>query len=144
LVIRGTNGQADSSPIARGNGGLFNSIDSTPILVTIIDPCINSVVNSNNAFSFPSTFKVALGQTKNQLKIDGPSNSISLLYGNGFDRCGPLKYVLLDNSGLPFVNSQFSLDVKSVTDAHDDVSLTLNSYPSGLDVTLNFKLEVSL
>ena len=96
LVIRGTNGKQDNSATARGNGGLFGSIDSSPILVQIIDPCINSVVNSDKAFSFPATFKLASGQTKNQLQIDGPSNSISLLYGNGFDRCGPLKYVLMD------------------------------------------------
>ena len=144
LVIRGTNGQQDSSATARGDGGLFDSVDSSPILVTIIDPCINSVVNSDNAFSLPSTFKVASGQTKNQLRIDGPSNSISLVYGNGFDRCGPLKYVLVDSSGLPFVNSQFSLDVKPITDAADNVTLTLSSIPSGLDVTVYFKLEVSL
>ena len=50
----------------------------------------------------------------------------------------------MDASGLPFVNSQFSLDVKPITDAADDVILTLSSIPSGVDVTVNFKLEVSL
>ena len=50
----------------------------------------------------------------------------------------------MDASGLPFVNSQFSLDVKPITDAADDVTLTLSSIPSGVDVTVNFKLEVSL
>ena len=42
------------------------------------------------------------------------------------------------------MNSQFSLDVKPITDAADDVILTLSSIPSGVDVTVNFKLEVSL
>ena len=42
------------------------------------------------------------------------------------------------------MNSQFSLDVNPITDAADDVILTLSSIPSGVDVTVNFKLEVSL
>ena len=29
----------------------------------------------------------------------GPTNSISVIYGNGYDRCGPLKYTFLSLDG---------------------------------------------
>ena len=38
----------------------------------------------------------------------GPKNSISVIYGNGYDRCGPLKYSFLSLDG-----KQFNLDVFS-------------------------------
>ena len=38
----------------------------------------------------------------------GPKNSMSVIYGNGYDRCGPLKYSFLTLDG-----NKFDLDVFS-------------------------------
>jgi len=48
--IRSTLGQPDPSPIARGNGGLYKTIYSDPVPVTIVDPCRNSTVNMDADF----------------------------------------------------------------------------------------------
>ena len=61
FVIRGTNGAEDNSADARGNGGFFASIDSNPLQMTIRDPCVDSVVNSNAMFELETPFLVPAG-----------------------------------------------------------------------------------
>ena len=96
LIVRGTNGMEDSSADARGDSGLFASVDSVPLLITITDPCIDSTVNSLNKFEIDEVFRVPLGSFKKDLANEGPSDSVSLTYGNGYDICGPLNYDFTD------------------------------------------------
>lgn len=96
LIVRGTNGMEDSSADARGDSGLFASVDSVPLLITITDPCIDSTVNSLNKFEIDEVFRVPLGSFKKDLANEGPSDSVSLTYGNGYDICGPLSYDFTD------------------------------------------------
>ena len=105
IVIKGTNGVEDSSVDARGNNGLYNSVESAPLSLTIIDPCADSIVNSNAQFSIEEPFEVPLGNDKKDETQDGPSDSISHVYGNGFDICGPLSYKVYDASGLLLTNN---------------------------------------
>jgi len=43
--LKCTNGSANTSATARGNAGLFNSVYSPQINLTLLDPCLRSVVN---------------------------------------------------------------------------------------------------
>jgi len=52
-VIRSTNGKADGSDTARGTGGLFKSVDSDPIQIKIVNPCLRSVVNEDLGLKIP-------------------------------------------------------------------------------------------
>ena len=51
MRLKCTNGVADSSASARGNAGLFNTVYSSQIDVTITDPCLYSVVNGDAAIT---------------------------------------------------------------------------------------------
>ena len=43
---------------------------------------------------------VPLGQFKEEVSYVGPTDSTSVTYGNGYDRCGNLEYSFLDENGL--------------------------------------------
>ena len=64
--------------IIKSFNGLYNSVDSMPIYITIKDPCEDSVVNSDNRFKINNPFEVTLGKTEEVLNLLGPSNSASL------------------------------------------------------------------
>lgn len=55
-----------------------------------MDPCRNSTVNLIEPLI--TEFAVPQGRAKKAQLFDGPTDSIGLFYGNGYDRCGPLKY----------------------------------------------------
>lgn len=96
LKLKCFNGQTDLSPTARGNSGLFASVFSTVVTLEIADPCVESVVNSDDGLVIGAV-SVPLGQTVSNRFYSGPTNSASLEHGNGFDLCGQLAYTLLDS-----------------------------------------------
>lgn len=103
ISIVGYNGAQDLSPSARGKQGLYNRIDSTSTLILeITNPCATSIVNANGNFVIEQVMSVPFELTLLNLKYDGPSNSASVTYGNGFDKCGPLTYQWLDSEGKEF------------------------------------------
>lgn len=150
FLVRGTNGSFDGSVNARGNNGLYASIDSAPLQVTVTDPCHNSIVNADlgSLFEIASEFVVPLGSSKQEESLAGPSDSISQTFGNGFDICGPLKYEFFyAASGAPLAsnhpNFSFSVTANRPYSA-DDFSMKLISEPYGLQITERLRLRVSL
>ena len=73
---------------------------SDPIKLTILDPCRNSTVNSLEPLI--TEFAVPEGRGKETQLFDGPTDSMSVIYGNGYDRCGPFTYNFRDLEGVPF------------------------------------------
>lgn len=92
--------------------GLFNSVYSQPIELVILDPCMNSEVNQ----AFISTMFMPSGQTLLSTQISGPSDSASLEYGNGFDKCGLLNYSVVDGSDTLVNTLWLDMDFTSVID----------------------------
>lgn len=147
FIIKGTNGEEGSSLSPRGNDGLFDSLDSVPISVTIVDPCSRSIVDFNDDFDgiFPRPVKVPVGQSIELAIFDGPTDSMSdELASSGFDLCGPLLYELTDKNGNEFPTSLLDLDVVYKNDAADELTLTLTSLPYGNEVTIDIVMDVSL
>ena len=103
--LRSTLGRYDPSPDARGQYGFFETIFSDPILLTINDPCLFSIVNADGALSITDV-KVPDGKTSLYLTYKGPTDSISATYGNGYDKCGSLTYKYLH----PDLKSTFVFD----------------------------------
>ena len=88
FVIENQNGQADFSPTALGINGFFNAVDSNIFEITIIDPCLTSVVNSIAGLN--AGIVSVPGKENQVFPYVGPTNSASVTYGNGYDICGPL------------------------------------------------------
>ena len=109
LRIKSTLGRFSDSNI-RGNRGLFKSVYSEPITLTINNPCINSVVNADLLLKW-NNMSVPQGLEHFQQVIKGPTDSISSLYGNGYDKCGPRVYTFLDSAGLPYSLDVFTTEV---------------------------------
>jgi hypothetical protein len=93
MHLKCTNGVYDASLMARGVNGLFTSVYSSQIDVTIIDPCLTSVVNGDNAIGHIQ-LSVASGLSYEDIALSGPTDSASVTYGNGYDICGDLEYNL--------------------------------------------------
>ena len=93
--IKSTLGSPDSSANARGNGGQYNSIYSDPTPVTIVNPCRNSTVNMDGRF-FMENLKVPINSGQLWEFYSDPTDSISSIYGNGWNRCGHRSYTFLD------------------------------------------------
>ena len=54
------------------------------------------------------------GQTLVDLIFEGPKDTASVIYGNGYDRCGDLTYLWLDSQGKEFTNMVFSANATVV------------------------------
>ena len=70
---------------------------------------------------------------------------MSVIYGNGYDKCGPLKYQYLDIEGV----EDFSLQVfetKTIVNSGfaDDFSMELNSVTTGTTMIANATLQIDL
>ena len=84
---------------------------------------MNSVVNGDGGI-VEYRVQVSPGMKKQTLTLPGPTDSISVLRGNGYNRCGDLEYTLFGQN--------------SYTDAFMKLTTTVNS---GLADTLEFELE---
>ena len=107
LRIKSTLGSYNSTLTAKGVNGMYESVNSKTVKLTILDPCRNSTVNGDLGLNI-TNMAVPEGTNKLMDVYLGPKNSISVIYGNGYDRCGPLKYSFLSLDG-----KQFNLDVFS-------------------------------
>ena len=120
-----------SSTNERGNDGLYNSVTSTETLtVTIENPCVTSVVNSDVGLVI-SDIEVPLNEENIQVNYAGPTDSASLSYGNGYDKCGPIEYTLFDEQGQAFSLANFGNSILSVTDNADSLDFGLQSFAVG-------------
>ena len=88
---------------------------------------------------------VPVGQKLLVETYSGPTDSMSVLYGNGYDKCGPLRYRYLDIEGI----NEFSLDVfetstKLNAGLADNFEMNLVSERTGTTVTANATLLIDL
>ena len=75
---------------------------------------------------FPETFTAKLGESRDVRDLVSPTNSVSELYGNGFDLCGPISYTVLSSDGSPQSSqSAFTLQVLTA----NEVTISVNSAP---------------
>ena len=103
LRITGFNGLKDEdSPY--GNQGVFNSIQSQTVTIKIEDPCKSTQIDTFSA-GFPESIMVPLGQSQEIIELTGPKNSVSVLYGNGYNACGPVEYRILNEEGTETAKS---------------------------------------
>ena len=67
--------------------GLFNSVYSNEIEVTIRASCVNSLVNGDVGLK-EILLSVPSGLSHEVITLKGPTDSDSVAYGNGYDICG--------------------------------------------------------
>jgi hypothetical protein len=89
-----------------------------------------------------------IGETQITKQFIGPKDSISSLYGNGFDLCGARQYQVFGEDGLPYKGDAFALSVKAAVFANgaDIISLNLKSfegYGPILTDTISIKIYLS-
>ena len=141
--IKSTLGTYDPSPNSRGQNGLYDSYFSDPVPVTILDPCRNSTVNQDMGL-LVEDLTVPQNKTVWQYDYKGPTNSMSALYGNGYDKCGPLKYSFLDEAGEKFELMNLSNYTMAGFNDADDLNFELKSFKNGADRYANFTMKVEL
>lgn len=111
--------------------------------IIVTDPCKDTQISS---IGLPDSFSVPEGDTSSELTVTGPTNSISTLYGNGYDSCGPLSYQVLElETGLIVSSDHFSL--KTVSDLVNGDRLTLHiedSSPDGPIITKKLVIKAFL
>ena len=93
--IKSTLGTPDPSPIARGNAGLYSTVYSDPVPVTVVNPCRNSTVNLDEEF-FIKNLHVPINTEMLWERYSDPTDFISDHYGNGHNRCGDRQYAFLN------------------------------------------------
>ena len=75
----------------------------------------------------------------------GPTDSMSVIYGNGYDKCGPLRYRYLDiEEGDEFSLSVFETETILNTGFADEFSMELNSVTTGTTKIANATLHIDL
>lgn len=142
MRLKCTNGVYDGSGTARGASGLFESVYSDEITLLITDPCETSIVNDDAGIS-AITLQVTFGKTSEVMTFDGPTDSVSNLFGNGYDRCGDLKYeITAGTSNYTDAFMDFTPTVN--TDAKDDLTFKVVSFATGDYVSYEMVLTVSL
>ena len=98
---------------------------STEVSVIIIDGCKNSVVNGDGGLVIPSIFSNPDGTMTQNWSFNGPTDSTSVTYGNGYDVCGPLTYTLTNQQGETPDLSFFSTNYVLNTDTMDTFDYSL-------------------
>lgn len=122
---------------------MYGSVYSEEVPLVLVNPCLNSTVNADQGFEVPD-MAVTLGEKRESWTYDGPTNTISDVYGNGYNKCGPIKYTFLDDFGEEFSHPLFSNTTVRNVGFADSVTFTLESFPSGLDLQVNFTLKSEL
>ena len=88
---------------------------------------------------------VPIGTSKLELDYKGPTDSMSLIYGNGYDKCGPRRYTYMDLWGInEFKMSLFETDAILNAGFADDFSMSLLSEKTGTTLTANTTLHIDL
>ena len=132
IRIKGTNG-------ARYE---YKSV-STDFLVVILDPCYSSVLNSDEQFQVRDLI-IPKGETYRQQVFSGPTDSVSLKYGNGYDMCGPRSYTILTPLGGVNTLQQLYLNVFASAKTADSLKMTMTTLEQGKEYTLEMTLRIGL
>ena len=143
LKVTGYNGLRDEeSPY--GDEGVFLSTVSEEIKLRVEDPCLATEINTNT--EFPSQIMVQAGETQEILEITGPTNSISSVYGNGYNSCGPLAYQIYDEEGSQLArSSHFFLTSSTDLENGDKITLRVESAPgNGPIITERLTVKINL
>ena len=122
---------------------MYKSVYSKEVKLTILDPCRNSTVNEDLGLNI-TDMAVPDGKDKLRNIYLGPKNSVSVIYGNGYDRCGPLKYSLLSLDGKKLNLNVFSLDVAPNFDFSDSITLNLESFANGRQIVQKVIIKIEL
>ena len=145
LALKGTNGMYDPSGGARGNNGLFNSVLSEPLTLEITNPCLGTVLNPYSRFALPTVLTVPAGQAQEVRLVQGPRDSVSLMYGNGYDRCGKRSYVIYREDGTPYMDDAFTIyHYGKDSNGADLIALSLLSSTQGPLLTQKMRVDVYL
>ena len=121
---------------------MFNSVYSDLVELVIVNPCRNSTVNMDGALQVLD-MDVLFGNEYVAEEYDGPKDSISTIYGNGYDKCGPRSYSLLDSDGQTFSLDLFKPVFEDGRNGNPDfISLNLTSFTDGELMKSNFTLLV--
>lgn len=143
FLIRGTNGIPNDAPDARGEGGIFATIDSAYLTIVVTDPCDDAVINFDNSFYFPSSFVVPESAAKIQDSLPGPTDSVSAVNApSRHDFCGPMLYTLTFKNGAMPPNLYFEVFLKK--DAADIIQYNLESVRTGLKIKLEAQFSIKL
>ena len=79
------------------------------------------------------------------MEYKGPTDSMSVIYGNGYDKCGPLRYQYLDIDGVDVFSLQvFETETILNTGFADDFSMELYSVTTGTTIIANATLRIDL
>ena len=92
LIIKGTNGQLNNAPDARGNKGIFGTANSQPLTLIVEHPCRNAKIDN---FVINSMEATVLGPAIRQdIGSKLPQDDVSRVQGNkdGFTYCGERKF----------------------------------------------------
>lgn len=119
LRVKSTLGIYNPDPDAQGYFGLYHSVYSDPIKLTILDPCRNSTVNLIEPLI--TEIAVPVGKSKQAQVLAGPTDSMSVFYGNGYDRCGPMIYDLIFVDGVSFDVDLFDQKLSPVRPTNADI-----------------------
>ena len=143
ILIKSTNGVLDTAADARGVDGLYRSVLSDPILIMIINPCLTSVVNGDEGIVIEN-LSVKINKSVLNVNYTGPTDSASVTYGNGYDKCGNLTYSWLNLTSLPFENENFSYNSTVIDREADTFWQNLTSFPTGTTLYDYFTLKMEL
>ena len=94
----------------RGEKGLFGTIDSDIITITVFDSCATSIVNSDGGLTLDNMIAPNGVPELNSRQYRGPTNSADLSLGNGYQFCGLLSYTLLTASKNAFTEDWFKIE----------------------------------
>ena len=89
-------------------------------------------------------FIVPEGQSQIELVYNGPTNSASAKYGNGYDLCGKLTYTLLNANGQEFSDERLSFNQTLSLNEADLLSFKLESEEYGTELTDTMILKIRL
>ena len=97
IVINSINGQFDDVS-GRGNDGLYDSVLSNTIELTINNPCDDPAYSEVLQITLDD-LEVPDGDTTVQVTTDGPNDKVSTTIGTGFGDCGKIAYSILNENG---------------------------------------------
>lgn len=89
---------------------------------------------------------VQSGLNQEILELTGPTNSISTVYGNGYNQCGSLQYQIYNEEGNALARtSHFFLTSATDLENGDPITLRVDSAPgNGSIITEYFTIKINL
>ena len=86
----------------RGDQGLFGSVDSEILTITILDPCEQAIVNSDGSIAFEDLIAPNGVETFKSEVYNRPVNSVELANGE-FADCGNYFFTILTSNSELFI-----------------------------------------